>query len=152
MAKVFENFLANRINCHIDNLDILNNQFGFLRGHSTEHALARLQNYINNGLNTRRITSIVALDLRAAFDVVWHDGLVHKLYKFNLNPILIKIIKSMLHARRFAVRDGNDISDYHNMPSEVPQGSCVSPIIFNLYIVYSGYSEPRTCQDHSVCR
>lgn len=103
ISKVFEKLLQIRINRHIPAFNIFQNQFGFLSGHSAEHALARLQADINGGLNNGNITSILALDLRAAFDTVWHDGLVHKLFRLGLNPMLIRIVKSMLNGRSFCV-------------------------------------------------
>lgn len=134
IAKIFEKIIAVRTCAHIGSLDILRNQFGFLPGHSTEHALCRIQNDIINGLNNKMITSMVALDLRAAFDTVWHDGLIYKMMKLNFNPFIIKIIRSLLASRRFAVRLANVVSEWHDMLCGTPQGSVISPILFNLFM------------------
>lgn len=134
VSKLFEKVLMRRINNTIKNLGIFQNQFGFLSGHSTEHALARLQSDIDSGLNNKQITSILSLDLRAAFDVVWHDGLIHKLCKLGFNPLIIKLIKSMLNGRTFSVRLDNYITKPYDMPAGVPQGSVSGPTLFNLYL------------------
>lgn len=77
---------------------------------------------------------MVALDLRAAFDTVWHDGLIYKMMKLNFNLFIIKIIRSLLDSRRFAVRIANDMSEWHDMLCGTPQGSVLSPILFNLFM------------------
>lgn len=81
ISKIYERVIANRVVEHINKLNILQNQFGFLKYHSTEHALGKIQKNIDNGLNGGMLTSLVALDLKAAFDVVWHPGLIYKMQK-----------------------------------------------------------------------
>lgn len=134
ISKIFERILAIRLNKHRDSLQLFQNQFGFLGGHSTNHALARLQADINEGLNDNKITTIVALDLKAAFDTIWHDGLVHKLLSLNFPIYIIKIIKSMLSFRRFAVRLNGHLSKILKMGAGVPQGSVLGPLLFILYV------------------
>lgn len=134
ISKIFEKILMNRVNREIPHMNILQNQFGFLTGVSSEHALALLQANINTGLNNKQITSIVAIDLKSAFDVVWHDGLIHKLCKLGLNPIIIKTIKNFLTNRSFSVRLGDTISRSYSMTAGVPQGSVSGPTLFNLYL------------------
>lgn len=134
VSKIFERIIMIRINRLISSMDLFRDQFGFLAGNSTNHALARLQADIDGGLNIGKITSILALDLKAAFDVVWHDGLIHKLCKLGFSPILIKIIKTMLSGRTFSVRLGEYFSRSFSMPAGVPQGSVSGPTLFNLYL------------------
>lgn len=134
VSKIFERILMNRVGKILCNPNLLPNQFGFLSGHSTEHALSRMQADIDDGLNNGKITSILSLDLKAAFDVIWIDGLIHKLCKLGVHPALIKIIKSMLTGRTFAIRLGNAISGVFNMLAGVPQGSVSGPQLFNYYM------------------
>lgn len=134
ISKIFEKLLNKRLINSLTRLPIFKNQFGFLAGHSTEHALCRIQNNINNGLNHQKITSMVALDLKAAFDVVWHGAVIHKMLKIGINPIICKLIKSFLSGRTFAVRLGAHTTDDFAMASGTPQGSVLSPTVFNLYV------------------
>lgn len=134
ISKVFEKIIAKRLGKIIRGLPILQNQFGFLPGHSTEHALAKIQNEINNGLNKKQVTSILALDLKAAFDVIWQNGLIFKMIKLEINPFLIKMIQSFLANRSFSIRLNGFISKIFEMDSGTPQGSVISPTLFNIYM------------------
>lgn len=133
LSKIFERIIAARIIKHNNTINIYENQFGFLNGNSTIHALAKLQNKINRGLNMGQVTTIVALDLRAAFDTVWHAGLVHKMIKLKYPIGIIKLIGSFLSHRKFVVRLDNSFSSIKNMLAGVPQGSVLVPICFNIY-------------------
>lgn len=46
VSKIFERILARRLLAVIDGLDIFETQYGFLRGISTNHALAKLQSAV----------------------------------------------------------------------------------------------------------
>lgn len=134
VSKIYEGVIVSRMNKIFHGLNLFQSQFGFLSGHSTEHALAGVQSDIDAGLNVGKITSILAIDLKAAFDVVWHDGLVHKLCRAGINPILIKIIKAMLTNRTFSVRLGEYFTKPFDMHAGVPQGSVSGPPLFNFFI------------------
>lgn len=133
ISKIFERIIAQRINKHTGTLNIFNNQYGFLNNNSTIHALANLQSHINYGLNNGKVTTIVALDLQAAFDTVWHSGLICKMIKLGYPILLIKITKSFLNHRSFVVRLNGFMSITKLMLAGVPQGSVLGPICFNIF-------------------
>jgi hypothetical protein len=43
--------------------------------------LARLIERISRNFGEKRLTGAVFLDVAKAFDTVWNDGLLHKLYR-----------------------------------------------------------------------
>lgn len=132
ISKVFEKVMANRLSAITHRLKIFNNQYGFLKNNSCENALAKIQNKINHGLNNGKITTMVAVDLKAAFDVVWHDGLIHKMIKLGISPCICKLIQSFLKNRGFAIGLNGFISDVFMMKDGSPQGSVISPSLFNI--------------------
>lgn len=134
ISKIFEKIMATRIIASTRNKNIFKTQFGFRGKISTEHALGTLQGDIEHGLNDGMITSVVSLDLRAAFDVVWHDGLIHKLVNLKFQPILIKLIKCMLTQRSFTVKLDGRYSTIRKINNGMPQSSVNSPLLFNIYI------------------
>ncbi|GFX41408.1 RNA-directed DNA polymerase from mobile element jockey [Trichonephila clavipes] len=79
------------------------------------------------------ITGGVFLDVQKAFDRIWHKGLIYKLIKRNFPPYLIHIINSFLNNRAFRVKIDHFISQNGSLKSGCPQGSLLSPILFNIY-------------------
>lgn len=134
LSKIYERIIASRLRQHLTSINILQNQFGFLPKHSTNHALARIQSDINDGLNKKRVTTLVALDLKAAFDTIWHDGVIHKMCQLNFPIYLIKIVQNMLGSRKFAVGLNGHITEWFNMGAGIPQGSVTGPLIFIIYV------------------
>lgn len=110
------------------------NQFGFQPGCSTVHAIAKIVNDIAKGLNAKKPTLAVLIDLQAAFDVIWHDGLIYKLHKLNFDSHIIATVKHFLKNRKFAVSLNGKISNIKNIVAGTPQGSIVSAILFILYL------------------
>jgi hypothetical protein len=67
-----------------DNAAIPDEQFGFRPKHSTADQFIHVTEFISLGMNQRRSTGAIFLDVAKAFDTVWHDGLVYKLHTEGL--------------------------------------------------------------------
>lgn len=74
------------------------------------------------------------LDIMKAFDSVWHDALLHKLKLNGYPAFLIKIISSFLSERQSFVSINGSDSQHFKIPAGVPQGSPLSPHLFNVFI------------------
>jgi hypothetical protein len=79
-------------------------------------------------------TAAVFLDVEIAFDTTWHTGLLYKLSKLEFSTSLIKVISSFLMERKFRVSVEGELSMPREMQAGVPQGSVLSPTLYNLYI------------------
>lgn len=77
---------------------------------------------------------MVLLDIEKAFDSVWYDGLIYKLIKMKLPTFLIRMINSFIRGRQFAVHVNNASSRLVNIPAGLAQGTCISPILYALFI------------------
>ena len=60
-------------------------QFGFQRGHSTEHAIMQLIDQINSRFEKNHFTLGMFIDFSKAFDTVDHDILITKLKNYGAN-------------------------------------------------------------------
>lgn len=135
IGKVLEKVIFSKINSLFEGSELSQvQQFGFKRGHSTEHALLYFQNNILKNLRSKHCTVACKLDLAKAFDSVWHDGLTYKLSQLSFPPVFIKIIKSFLSNRSLQVHFENEVSNSVLVQSGVPQGSILGPFLFNLYL------------------
>lgn len=77
-------------------------------------------------------TGMILLDVEKAYDSVWQDAVVYKLFRSNLQPFLVKIVESFLTNRSFTVTVNGERSSVHNIPFGVPQGSVLSPTLYNI--------------------
>lgn len=86
---------------------------------------------------------MILLDVEKAFDSVWHNGLISKLKTLGFPLYLIKIIQSFLADRIFNVSIFGSNSTTRIIPAGVPQGSVLSPTLFNIYT--SDIPKPKHC-------
>lgn len=134
IAKLLERVLQRRLMAHISETGVLPpEQFGFREKHSTTQQLLRVTNIITQGFNTKKQTGIIFLDVAKAFDRVWHDGLLLKLCRLQVPPYLIETIRSFLTDRTFYVTYLGVSSSVKKISAGVPQGSTLSPDLFNIY-------------------
>ncbi|CAH2106405.1 unnamed protein product [Euphydryas editha] len=130
VAKLFERLLLRRL---VPHLPLREEQFGFRSDHSTTLQLARVINHLASEYNNKRCTVGVFLDMEKAFDRVWHEGLLAKLIRTTTPPALIKIIASFLKGRSFYVSLEGADSQPRLIQAGVPQGSCLSPLLYAAY-------------------
>ncbi|GFX32158.1 RNA-directed DNA polymerase from mobile element jockey [Trichonephila clavipes] len=133
-AKIFERIILNRIKTHCKAIHCIPpEQCGFQEDHSTLHQLIRVTNIINEGFASKLYTVGVFLDVKRAIDKMWHDGLTYKMITLKFPAYLIKIIYNYLHDRTFRVRVNNTFSETGFCRSGTPQGSVLSPYLYNIF-------------------
>ena len=88
--------------------------------------------YIEAGFQQQMKTGADFLDLTAAYDTVWHTGLLYKLS--NCLPYwFTRLVDRLLRDPCLRVHMGNNISAWRSQRNGLPQGSVLAPVLFNLY-------------------
>lgn len=145
-SRVFERILNKRVIAWANRVNALPDfQYGFRAGHSVSHALLSIKKCIKFGFDEKKTTGVLSFDIEKAFDRVWHNGLIYKMEKLKYPLYILKIVKSFLSNRFFYVRVGEATSDLMDIPWGVPQGSALSPTLYNLYIS----DMPRTLAENT---
>lgn len=135
LSKLLEKLILKRLIKFMTNTHVIpDTQFGFRPNHSTTHQILRLTEYIAQGFHAKQHTIAIFLDITKAFDKIWHQGLLYKLRQIGTPDYLFQIIKSFLNQRKFQVKINDAISSLRQISAGLPQGSPLSPVLFNLYI------------------
>ncbi|MEW8088496.1 MAG: reverse transcriptase domain-containing protein, partial [Candidatus Thiodiazotropha endolucinida] len=135
ICKVMETMVANRLTSHLENKGLLSDtQSGFRRNRSTIDQILRLESAIRIARLRKRKLMAVFLDLEKAFDLMWRKGVLQNLTKFKIEGRLLVWIREFLAGRSIRVRVGDAHSEYVNTENGSPQGSVLSPILFNVII------------------
>ena len=108
-------------------------QHGFRASHSTTHQITTVTEHILEGFTRRNVTGAVFLDVSKAFDRVWHDGLLFKMFRAGFSPPIITILKSFLTDRKFKVKYNSTHSSCRSIRAGVPQGSVLAPMLYNIF-------------------
>ncbi|XP_065642837.1 group II intron-encoded protein LtrA-like [Hydra vulgaris] len=135
-SKILERIMFNRVFNYFSLNNLLyNNQFGFKKNNSTEHAIIQLVREISNSFEKSQFTLGIFIDLLKAFDTVDHDILLYKLNYYGINERVSKWFQSYLSNRKQFV-SCNDLNhtQFLNVSCGVPQGSILGPLLFLIYI------------------
>ena len=65
---------------------------------------------------------------------MWHEGLVLKMLHHGFPKYRVELVQSFLRDRTFRVTLDGTISTERKIKAGVPQGSCLSPLLFNIYM------------------
>ena len=74
------------------------------------------------------------MDLSKAYDCLPHDLLVTKLSAYGFEDSTTSLISDYLSKRYQRVKIGSVFSSYLEILRDVPQGSILGPILFNIFI------------------
>ena len=132
-VKVLERLLLPELN----RLPLAPSQHGFRGRRSTTTALLPLADQVAEAFNQPRPPSRVvtmSIDLSKAFDTISHTKLISALIDSPLRPNTVRWLSAYLRGRRSTCRYNHASSPHRRTRAGVPQGSCLSPILFNFFV------------------
>jgi hypothetical protein len=130
--KLLERLIYNRIE-PIINANVPIEQAGFRGGRSCCDQVLALTTYVEDGFQKGKKTGAAFLDLTAAYDTVWRQGLLFKFIRIIPCRTLVNLLNNMLSNRHFQVFAGDDMRKSRRLNDGLPQGSVLAPLLFNLY-------------------
>ena len=134
LSKVFESIMHDRLLKHcLENDIITEKQAAYLQGDSTVSQLLYMVHNIRKNWSENKITQGVFLDVSAAFDKVWHNGLLAKLKCIGVNGNFYNTVRSYLSGRQQVVVVDGCKSDILETKAGVPQGSRLGPLLVIIY-------------------
>lgn len=133
--KILETVVKVQLMSYVEKNNILNEaQSGFREKHSCETALNLAIAGWKEEINSGKAVVVVFLDLKRAFETIDRDLLLKKLEAMGIEGVELKWFESYLTGRWQQTKFNDGISKKRLIDIGVPQGSCLAPILFILYI------------------
>ena len=132
VSKLTEKAVVDQFNDHIESNELLPENASASR---RETALMKVQSDMFVAMDNQHVTLLVMLDLSAAFDTVNHEMLVNTIAsRFGISGTVLDWFRSYLDGRKQRVVVNDAMSEEMHLNCGVPQGSCLGPVLFVIYI------------------
>ncbi|GIY79600.1 probable RNA-directed DNA polymerase from transposon BS [Caerostris darwini] len=129
-GKLFDKIISRRTSYYLESSEFIsNNQYGFRKYESTITAFQNIKNYIDQASIEGNMICIISIDFKNAFNSVNWNILRCKIVDLPLPSYLKNILLDFLNNR--VIKNG-DTEIKYNMG--VPQGSCLGPLLWNIFI------------------
>lgn len=134
ICKIAEHLIKNRLEWYIEKNRIFpNSQFGFRKGRSTMDSLYSFSSDVLISFSNNESVVAAFLDITAAYDNVNLLLLKQKMLSINIPSKFVDFLFNLYTGRTISVRVPGV-----NLPSRliwrgVPQGSVLSPLLYNIY-------------------
>lgn len=144
VRKHFESMLKNRLDFFFEKNKIIpDSQHGFRRGKSTIDSISTLFTIVKRNLMDDKITMVSLYDISGAFDNVDVNLLLRDLDNTAVSTKMCRILYQLFSHKYFKVQHKGSLSGEYRSIRGVPQGSALSPLLFNYAISKLGHGLPE---------
>jgi hypothetical protein len=135
LAKLFEKVVESRIREWAERVGALSDlQGGFRQNRSTIDQMFILNEIVTMRKEAGLPSFLVFLDVKKAYDRVWRDGLWFKLNALGLGGKCLAMLRQMFSTVVRKVYLNGNVSDGVGIDVGLPQGSVLSPLLYDVYI------------------
>ncbi|CAF1587707.1 unnamed protein product [Rotaria magnacalcarata] len=130
-SKIYERLFLTRFNSWTTRMNILPAQQSGARSHqATTSRVNCLLEQVTQSLRYNSFTPVVYIDFLQAFDKLWQQGLLLKLYRLNCPASYLVWIAHYFSDRTLKIDYGGVESALVNVERGAPQGSCLGPVMY----------------------
>lgn len=134
-TKTFERMIKLKLDWYLEYHDILpRQQYGFRRGYGTTDAICTLVGDAQRALTENQYMCCLFVDIKGAYDSVNLNLLLRDLTDIGMPLSSANGIVELYRGRQIYIRDKyNHLIGPRTVHNGIPQGSILSPILFNIY-------------------
>jgi hypothetical protein len=135
VSKLFHKVLANRLVKHAESNGLLHTaQNAFRSGRSTDDHVYCLSEVVKGRQRGGLPTYAFFLNVSKAYNTVWRDGLLYKLWNQGIRGPIWRYIRAMYTSTARSVRCGDTTSEEVQIDLGTAQGDTLSCVLFDLFI------------------
>ncbi|KAG8212664.1 hypothetical protein J437_LFUL019450, partial [Ladona fulva] len=136
LGKLLDRIVLAQLSAHLDKYQVISAaQSAFRKHHSPQLSIVGVLDPIREAIDERKLSLTVALDLSRAYDTVRHDLLLDTLRNVGFSLESLEWFRSFLEDRWATIRvEEGPRPEWRRFPMGVPQGSSLSPILFNIFV------------------
>ena len=132
-GMILEAVVNEKLKNHLESNNLMGDyQYGYRSHRGTATATATMTSKAKDDSNKGRCVGMSAYDMSAAFDTVEKKTVCDKLSLLAVSKHTVKWVESYLENRTTRVKVGDEISDVIEAKIGTPQGSRLSPLLFNV--------------------